>query len=151
LRTDRLFLTAIVNSSLQARAPDSGSGFVEEALKERLLVQLNTAHGDGRSHSIHGIIPAFAVLPFCKDALIDQQPELGVAEPYRRQIGSEAANSGHQIDTDHSVFADTSTRQVCGNLVQESEIVFGDGRYRRASLCCFDEGSEELQSFLLFV
>jgi hypothetical protein len=144
LRTDRLFLTAIVNSSLQARATDSGSGFVEEALKERLLVQLKAVHGDYRGHSVYVIRPTFAVLPFCKGALIDQQPELGVAEPHRRQICSGAANPGHQIDTDHSVFADTPLRYICRDFVQASEIVFGDGRYTRAFLYCFDEGSEGL-------
>ena len=73
-------------TSRLVRENSSCSCFVLQMSNECLLVQLKTVHGDDRGHSVDSIIPIRVVLPFCKDALPNQQPELGVAEPHRWQI-----------------------------------------------------------------
>ena len=68
------------------RFSSSGSALIAKTLNERLFVQLEAVYGDGRGHTVHGMIKVVAVLPFCKEVLSSQRLQSGLAKPNRRQV-----------------------------------------------------------------
>ena len=118
---------------------------------ERLRVETNTIHGNGCGRPVHSVVQGCVVLPFFKNSLSKQQPELGVAQPHGGQIRAAAASAGYYIDTQYPVFAAITLRHLQASLVKAFEIAFADGWYGSAFFCRPDEGSEGLQPVKLFI
>jgi hypothetical protein len=129
----------------------SGSSAVAQSANERLWVEMNTVHRNGRGHSVDSVIQGCAMLPFGKKTLSDQQSELGVAEPHGGQIRARAASPSHKVETHCPVFARITPRHVHANLVKAFEIIFAHRWYSSAFFCRSNEVSEGLQSVKLFM
>lgn len=118
---------------------------------ERLRVEMNTIHGDGRCRPEYSVVQGCVVLPFFKKALSKQQPELGVAQPHGGQIRAATARAGYYIDAQDPIFAAITLCHLHASLVKAFEIAFADGWNGSAFFCRSDEGSEGLQPVKLFI
>ena len=72
---------------------------------------MHPVHGNGRCHSVHGVIQGGATLLFRKETLSDQHSELGVAQPHSWEIRARTAASRHYIQTHYPVFAGITLRK----------------------------------------
>jgi hypothetical protein len=122
-----------------------------QALKESTGIEVGTLHWNGRGDTEDRIIEGCSMLPFCEQTLPEERTELGVAQPYSRQIRCGAAGTSGHFDADDSIFAAIAPGSLDAQFVESLEIVLIDGRYGAAFFCRLDECPERPEKFRLLI
>jgi hypothetical protein len=122
-----------------------------QALKESMGIEVSTLHWNGGGYTEDRIIEGCSVLPLCEQALPEKRTELGVAQPYGRQVRGGAAGTGGHLDADDSIFAAIALGSLDAQFVESLEIVLIDGRYGAALFGRLDECPERPEKLRLLI